>query len=193
MLVSRGKRWAAGRPVGTLQTEGRSTMMLAGVGGENRHVRLPHTSCWSCLTLCTRKKRAGPVGKQKSNQDTASSVLVASTEPAGAAFFKNFGGLSNHRNAVASFRAGDQLWPTLMQSFLALSALRNFCAAIGRLMEIDSAVSPWYAWIWGVAGRGLALRGGGRKDSARVRASLHARRSSRFRPLSPPSCLVHAR
>ena len=45
----------------------------------------------------------------------------------------------------------------------------------------------------GVAGRGLALRGGRGKDSARVRASLHARRSCRFRPLSPPSCLAHAR
>ena len=58
--------------------------------------------------LCA-KKRAGPAGKQRNNQDTASLVLRASTEPAGAAFFKNFDGLSNHRNAVASFRAGDQL------------------------------------------------------------------------------------
>ena len=44
----------------------------------------------------------------------------------------------------------------------------------------------------GVAGRGLALRGGG-KDSESVRASLHTRRSSCFSPTFPPSCLVHAR
>ena len=139
--------------------------------------------------FCARKKRAGPAGKQRNNQDTASPVLGASTEPAGAAFFKKFGGLSNHRNAVASFRAGDQLWANLMQSFLALSALRNFCAAIGRLMEIDSALSPWYACIRlpACSWRGWSCAG------ERLRTLLHARRSSRFSPSFPPSRPVHAR
>ena len=55
-----------------------------------------------------------------------------------------------------------------MQSFLSLSALRNFCAAIGRLMEIDSAVSPWYAGI----------RGGGREGAGPARGERERQRES---------------
>ena len=85
------------------------------------------------------------------------------------------------------FAPGTNCGPTLKQSFLALSALRNFCAAIGRLMEIDSALRPWYACIRSPAclllggwQGGLVLRGGRLRESER-RSTLGG-----FRPLSPP-------